>query len=207
MKRTCFLLAALLFYMAHATVWAAQSVGTSDMQCPDSAIYPAEAMMYHLEGSTVLEFSLAADGAIVDIIVKRSSGWAMLDEAAVEALAGCRTTLAPDSRPTAKRLPIEFTWSFDGLPKRHVLVPNSCAASDRFDGFRAFDTSASGADGILVRTLIRSSGQPYFTRAERGSAPEDVAALAVEYLRTCRFALPAPGAESEKAIYGRVLLK
>lgn len=80
-------------------------------------------------GETVLEFGIAPDGTLVDVTVRRSSGWGM------------------------------------------------------------------------------SNGRPYFIRVERGSAPADLAALAVDYLRTCRFAPPDQATQSEPATFGRVLLK
>lgn len=199
---------ALLSGLMSGAAWASPvAIEAAEMVCADGVIYPGEAVMYQLEGKTVLEFSLADDGSVVDVAVKRSSGWSMLDEAAVEAISGCRTTLAPEKRPAAKRLPIEYTWSLDRSSAPHTLVPGSCAASDRFAGFRPFDASPSGADGILVRALIRSSGQPYFAKAERGSAPPEAAALAIDYLRTCRFAAPDSGVQSDKTMFGRVLLK
>jgi len=175
------------------------------MQC-GVVEYPFEAVSYVLEGKTQLEFSLGADGRPLDIVVKQSSGWQTLDRFTVEMFEGCKTK-AP-VRDTTTRHRFEYVWSLDTPPGRRILVPDSCAPSERFAGFRVFDRTPSGPDGILVRSLVRPDGTPQYTRAERGTVPADLAAEAIAYLQSCKFTL-APGiADSrDKTVYGRVLLK
>lgn len=170
--------------------------------------YPAEPAAYGLEGTTTVEYQVTPDGRVADLSVKRSSGWRMLDEATLDILAGCRLAQAPSAEVLEKRQTIQYVWSLDAAPSRQALVPGSCTPSDRIAGFRALDIHPSAADGILVRAMIGAGGDPYYVKAEGDTAPADATAIAVAYLRSCRFALP-PGERSPKdeAIFGRVLLK
>lgn len=190
--------------------WAAEP--PLPLECGTIA-YPAEAAAYNLEGTTGVEYEATADGRLVGLSIKRSSGWRMLDEATIDILSGCRLASVPAAGFVGKRKTIEYVWSLDGPLSRQALVPGSCAPSDRFAGFRALDTAASAADGILVRAMIGAAGGPYYVKSEAAGEGEDkgtaeLAALATAYLRSCRFALP-PGERSpgDNAIFGRVLLK
>lgn len=190
--------------------WAAEP--PPPLECGTMA-YPAEAAAYNLEGTTGVEYEATADGRLVGLSIKRSSGWRMLDEATIDILSGCRLASVPAAGFVGKRKTIEYVWSLDGPLSRQALVPGSCAPSDRFAGFRALDTAASAADGILVRAMIGAAGDPYYVKSEAAGEGEDkgtaeLAALATAYLRSCRFALP-PGERSpgDNAIFGRVLLK
>ena len=52
--------------------------------------YPRATTLYELEGTAILSFQVDAQGRPRNANIDRSSGWAILDEAAVEALAQCR---------------------------------------------------------------------------------------------------------------------
>lgn len=60
--------------------------------------YPRAGLRDELMGTTVLSFNIAADGKAVNVRLRKSSGWAVLDEAAFEALATCK--LEPDTTDT-----------------------------------------------------------------------------------------------------------
>ena len=208
------LLAALVLYAASCTGTSAAAASENPaeiaiapaMQC-GPVEYPLEAVQYGLEGTAQIEYGLTKDGSTRDITVKRSSGWQLLDDATVSIFASCKVAQGPVG-DTARRHVIAYVWSLDAPPSRQRLVPNSCAASDRFAGFKPLDQTASGADGVLVRALIRGTGEPHYVKAERGTVPAELADGAVAYLRTCKFAL-APGKEGprDRGIFGRVLLK
>jgi len=51
-----------------------------------TAVYPAVAQARHWQGRPVLSFTLLADGTIDDLLVRQGSGYACLDEAALEAV-------------------------------------------------------------------------------------------------------------------------
>lgn len=46
--------------------------------------YPAQARLNHWEGKVVLRAVIRSDGHLVDLIVKQTSGYRVLDEAAME---------------------------------------------------------------------------------------------------------------------------
>lgn len=170
--------------------------------------YPHEAANYGLEGVTTVDYSLAPDGRVVDLSVKRSSGWQILDEGAVMSLAGCRMARAPEADALEKRKSVDYVWSLEAPRSRQTLVPGSCMASDRVAGFRPFDKTPSSTDGILVRSKVHPNGEPRFVMAECGDVPAELAAVAVAYLRSCKFKLAAgDDSPSDDAIFGRVLFK
>ncbi|WP_258189901.1 MULTISPECIES: energy transducer TonB [unclassified Stenotrophomonas] len=77
--------------------------------------YPRQAMQEGLSGRSLLKAVVDAQGAVVAVIVERSSGHAVLDEAAVEELRGWRFT-----RTDAKSAVPEL--SIVRVPMRYELV-------------------------------------------------------------------------------------
>jgi TonB family protein len=60
--------------------------------------YPLAGMRDELAGTAELSFNIGADGKAINVRLRRSSGWAVLDEVAFEALAAC--TLVPGTTET-----------------------------------------------------------------------------------------------------------
>ena len=80
----------------------------SDNQPPE---YPVEAVRRRLEGVVLLELHVAVSGTIDQVEVLESSGHAILDRAAVEAVVTWRGTPAKRwgrAVATIERLPIRF---------------------------------------------------------------------------------------------------
>jgi TonB family protein len=214
MTRPVFLAALVLLHVATATAAhaAAPASDNSPATVPASAVrcgpieYPLEGVRYGLEGTAQIEYSFAADGSTKEVTVKRSSGWRILDDASIDVVTSCKAAM--NVSDTAARHVTDYRWSLNAPASRQRLVPNSCAPSDRFAGFMAKDLTKSGADGILVRALVRATGEPHYVRAERGTVAAELANAAVTYLRTCKFVLP-PGEEGpmDEVIIGRVMLK
>jgi len=69
-----------------------QLVG-SPVPCP----YPPEAKKGHMEGVTYMRTVITAEGIPTEISVTKSSGWPMLDEAAVQCLSSWRFVPATKS--------------------------------------------------------------------------------------------------------------
>lgn len=57
--------------------------------------YPRAGLRDELKGTTALRFDINADGLPVNAQLVKSSGWAVLDEAAIEALSVCVFPVAP----------------------------------------------------------------------------------------------------------------
>ncbi|MGE0383955.1 MAG: energy transducer TonB [Gammaproteobacteria bacterium] len=76
--------------------------------------YPDEARRNKLTGSLILEVVLDQDGKVKDMIVRRSSGFAVLDDAAMRIvqLAGPYAPFPPDIARETDVLHITRTWQF-----------------------------------------------------------------------------------------------
>jgi protein TonB len=66
-------------------------------------------------GTSVLQFLIAASGAVVESRVAASSGHAALDEAAVAALSQCRfrPAIGADGKPQEAWTSIRYVWQLD----------------------------------------------------------------------------------------------
>jgi hypothetical protein len=105
--------------------------------------------------------------------------------------------------------PLQYVWKFDDAPAaRPLLVQGSCRPSPQFAAFNEADPRPSGKDGILLRFLVNADGAPVRIVAEAGGQPPELAAQAVEYLQSCRFAHdPKAKGERTDTGFGRVVLR
>jgi protein TonB len=171
--------------------------------------WPQEARRYEIDGVTVVNFEIGADGHVVRPAVARSSGWTILDNAALKGIARC---VFPPNLEQAKNgvvFPIQYVWKFsDGPFNRPLLKAGSCQPSDRFETFQDFERRRSRSDGILVRFIVGGDGAPVRIVAEPGDQPAELVGQAVAYLQTCRFAFdPAVAGERTDTSFGRVVVK
>jgi TonB family protein len=181
---------------------------TPPRSCPGPQ-YPREAIRYELEGITTLRFKLAPGGGVSEVQVAKSSGWALLDDAAIRTLQAC--SFPPEQASGAKgaALPVQYVWSLDGEHSlRPHLVPGSCPASGRFGGFRAYDNKPSGSDGVKVRLLVDAQGQPRGVKTEGGVLPAQTFDALIKYVESCRFGFdPELKGQRTDTVYGRVLMR
>lgn len=169
--------------------------------------WPKEARRYEVEGITVLHFQIGEDGSIQGAKVARTSSWKLLDDAALQSLVKCRFKPGMAEAEREKIFPVQFVWSFSGPPSvRPQLVPDSCAPSARFSKFQAYNRNATARDGVLLRFLVNSRGEPYGIKAEAHGEHVAAGQAAADYVKTCRFALDqeTPG-EKTDTVFGRVL--
>jgi len=167
--------------------------------------WPREARRYEVDGITVLHFQIGVEGNIESAKVVKSSSWRLLDEAALRSLVTCKFKPGLD-QAMRNTYPIQFVWTLSGPAMiRPALVPGSCAASQRFAGFEAFNRTPTGEDGVLVRFLVDQTGVPFGIKSELGGSGESAAAA---FIGTCRFAVDSslPGDKTD-TVYGRVLIK
>jgi TonB family protein len=169
--------------------------------------YPKEALRYELEGITTLRFRLAPDGHVADVQVAKSSGWKLLDDAAIRTIQACAFTPEQAARAKGAALPVKYDWSLEGNRVRPHLVPGSCAASSRYTAYRDFDNAPSGPDGIKVRLLVDGLGQARRVKPEGGNLTLDAAEALAKWVESCRFSFDptVPGERTDTA-YGRVVL-
>jgi len=95
-------------YASYMRAWVAKVERVGNMN------YPERARQRNLEGSLVLSVDVLADGSIEHVRVMRSSGYDLLDEAAVRIvrLAAPYAALPPDVRQETDVLTITRTWQF-----------------------------------------------------------------------------------------------
>ncbi|OEZ55490.1 energy transducer TonB [Duganella sp. HH105] len=171
--------------------------------------WPDEARRYEIEGVTTIRFRIGEDGKVVHPEVSKSSGWKILDDAAINGISRCVFQPRLDEARDGTSFPMQYVWQFsDGPVIRPLLVAGSCQPSERFQTFRDADRRPSGSDGILLRFLVNSDGAPIRVVAEPNGQAPDVVEQAAAYLQGCRFAIDPrlPGQHTDTA-FGRVLLK
>jgi TonB family protein len=183
------------------------SPGTAPAKPCAGPEYPLEARRYELEGITTLRFRLAPDGRVFDVQVAGSSGWKLLDDAAIRTIQACAFTPAQAAHARGAALPVKYVWSLDGDRIRPHLVPGSCPASGPFTAFVPYENAPSGPDGVKVRLLVDGRGQPKGVKPEGANLAPALADALVKYVESCRFGFdPTIKGERTDTAYGRVVL-
>ncbi|MCE3263787.1 MAG: hypothetical protein K0R43_2866 [Pseudoduganella sp.] len=196
-----------LLALAQASAFPYQSLATP-ASCTVPA-WPREALRYEIEGVTTLEFRIGPDGAVRHAALRASSGWAILDQAALAGLARCRFKPGLEEARDGTVFPLQYAWRLEGpAPLRPVLQPGSCKPAPRIAGYVNLDQRRSAQAGIKLRFLVDADGQARGIVAEPGGFAPPVVRDAIDYLASCRFGI-APGASGERTdtSYGWVLLK
>jgi len=171
--------------------------------------WPGEARRYEIEGISLLTFRIAPEGHVEEAHVVQSSGWEILDDAAIESLVKCKFKPGLEEAEHHDIFPIQFVWTMTGSPPmRPALVEGSCVQSDRFAGFKTFDRSATDATGMLVRLLVEPDGTPKGVKAESSGRDAALGQLVEEYVQSCKFVVdPSLKGEQTDTTFGRVIYK
>ena len=105
--------------------------------------WPNEARRYEIEGVTTIRFQIGEDGKVVRPEVSKSSGWKILDDAAIKGISRCVFQPNLDEAKDGASFPMQFVWQFsDGPVIRPLLVADSCQPSERFQTFKDSDPPA-----------------------------------------------------------------
>jgi TonB family protein len=76
--------------------------------------YPAEALNNKWTGSSTIAFLIGPDGLVKGARIVKSSGHAVLDDAARDALSLCQFKPAiVDGKPVAAWQPVQYVWTLD----------------------------------------------------------------------------------------------
>jgi len=195
-RRFCFF--ALVLLQAHG-------IATAGPTCPRIE-WPREALSYELEGATTLRFAVGQDGRAVGATVQRSSGWDVLDKASLAHLSRC---VFPEPTGEGITMPTQFAWKLEGEPSlRPLLVPGSCAESERFLTFKNLDKSSSDSSGLVLRMHISSEGRPWKVAPEPSRNSPEIVDAAITYIQSCRCSVDAavPGRRGNTT-FGRLIFK
>ena len=75
-------------------------------------VYPAEALQARMSGVSTMALLVGSNGAVREARLLKSSGHAILDQAAQAALRLCRFTPAlKDGQPVAAWQPVQYAWA------------------------------------------------------------------------------------------------
>jgi TonB family protein len=151
-------------------------------------VYPDEARTYGLEGEVKADIRVGRDGIVKGVALSRSSGWAVLDKAAVAGFAKCQFTPAErDGLRIADDLAMEYRWVSES-PARAVPIPGTCAWGDSFIALEARQPAA-----IRIRFKVGANGKVDKPVIEYSQAPDRVNALALRLLKACRYKAAGAG--------------
>jgi len=151
-------------------------------------VYPDEAKAYGLEGEVQADIHVARDGAVKGVALSRSSGWAVLDKAAVAGFAKCRFVPAErDGLRIAENVAMEHRWVSE-RPARAILIPGTCAWGE---SFVAVDAGRPAA--IRIRFKVGGNGKVAAPVIEYSQAPDRVNAQALRLLKACRYKAAGAG--------------
>jgi TonB family protein len=82
-----------------------------DPDCAPPA-YPAEALQARMSGVSMMAFLVGSDGVVREARLLKSSGHAILDQAAQAALRLCRfAPVLKDGQPVAAWRPVQYAWA------------------------------------------------------------------------------------------------
>jgi TonB family protein len=92
---------------------AAGSNGHPDSGCA-KPIYPKESLRFEQQGKVELEFLIDTDGSVVDSRIKKSSGFPILDTAAIDGLSKCRfRAVTQDDKPVRQWVKVAYVFSLE----------------------------------------------------------------------------------------------
>jgi TonB family protein len=178
---------------------ASQAAAAKPYDCP-APVLPIAASREDMYGDVTLEYRGNAEGRFADIRILKSSGFKALDKAAVIALSRCKlpvpaagAELPPPAITEYKfSRPIRVTSS-----SKPVLIPDSCAPSERFTTYVASTYDRVEAPGIAIRFGVSADGVP----SSPASYEHDkaLAAEAMQFIATCRF---TPALQNGVAVAG-----
>ena len=105
--------AALVLASLHSAAATADTVPKADFTtCKPE--WPREALRHEQTGRVTLSFRIGADGAVLESVVKQSSGFPLLDEAARTGLMRCRFKPATvDGQAAASWVSVQYVWTLD----------------------------------------------------------------------------------------------
>ncbi|MDR3525879.1 MAG: TonB family protein [Rhizomicrobium sp.] len=148
--------------------------------------YPDTEYMDPNGGTTKLSISITKSGAVEDIRVEKSSGWAGLDHDAISCVAQWRYFPALDSgEPVATRWPVDINWQIgdEATRRRRNHDASAVASPDADICFSRYPKSAhdAGIEGsVVIAFQIDTLGRVLNPTVAVSSGNADLDAASVE---------------------------
>ncbi|OFA05522.1 TonB family protein [Duganella sp. HH101] len=118
----------------------APKLSTADFQGCAKPVWPKEALRKEQTGTVTLAFLIGTDGNVADAKITRSSGFPLLDDAAVAGLRSCRFKPGMvDGKPVSAWQQMQYVWTLDGPSS---LKPDLAAVNQYRDAALAGDADA-----------------------------------------------------------------
>ncbi|RDI29437.1 protein TonB [Pseudacidovorax intermedius] len=150
---------------------------------PPKVVYPAEARRASMEGVVLLAVRVEADGTASRIVVEKSSGQAVLDEAALAAMHSARFSPARNAAGkgivSVMRAPFNFTLAENTRPARERPASYAQSITDAVRPYIIFGDPVSGNPAAEVTLQLAVDGriEQYRLTRSSGVAAWDAAVL------------------------------
>jgi TonB family protein len=178
---------------------ASQAAEFKPYDCP-APVLPIAATREEMFGDVTLQYQGNAQGRFADIKIIKSSGFKVLDKAAVIALSRCKLPVSA----TGAELPPPATTEFKfdrpirvTSSSKPVLIEGSCAPSERFTAYVAATYDRVEAAGVSIRFGVTAEGVP--VRPASYEHDKALAAEAIQFIVNCRF---KPAMQNGLAVFG-----
>jgi TonB family protein len=166
---------------------ASQAAAAQPYDCP-APVLPIAAIRDDMFGDVTLEYQGNAQGRFADIRILKSSGFKALDKAAVIALSRCKLPVPAAGAELPPPGTTEYKFGRQAAitsSSKPVLIPDSCAPSERFTSYATSTYDRVEAPGVAIRFGVSAEGVPSSPASyERDKA---LAAEAIQFIATCRF--------------------
>jgi TonB family protein len=166
--------------------------------------YPLLSVAQNEQGVVVLDFLIQPDGSIADVRVAKSSGFARLDGAAVDA-ASQRWHFDPvlvNEKPVSCRSKVSVAWMLQRTPEQLAQVGfavEHLGASDYPPGSLARHEQGT----TLIMAVVDPTGKVLTTTASQSSGFADLDSAAIGYVRNGKWPI-VPARVSGKPVSGSI---
>jgi TonB family protein len=143
--------------------------------------YPAESTKAGETGTTRLLLRVDASGQLVDAKVARSSGFARLDQATMDALTRCRYSVGTvDGTPTEMAFTLNFNWRLEDPPK---LNTSACM---KVEDYPAESVRLEEQGTVVLRVWLSALGEVDRAEVDRSSGFERLDRAAMRAVSRCK---------------------
>ena len=166
---------------------AGQAAAAKPYDCP-APVLPIAAIREDMSGDVTLEYQGNAQGRFADIRILKSSGFKALDKAAIVALSRCKLPVPAAGAELPPPATTEYKFARQtrvASSSKPVLIPDSCAPSERFTTYVASTYDRVEAPGIAIRFGVSADGVPSSPASDEHD--KALSAEAVQFIATCRF--------------------